>query len=154
MTDFEKIEGFNYEVNSEGVVRRVCNNGSYKIMKPRTGTRGYLQVQLCKDSKHVNFKIHRLIATYFIPNLENKPYVDHIDRNRLNNCVSNLRWVSHEENMMNQDSYKEPRIYKTTEHSGMYTHIYYRVWYYDESNKRKSRRFKTEEEALLFKIKL
>lgn len=42
-------------------------------------------------------KLHRLIAETFIPNPENKPTVDHIDRNGLNNHVSNLRWATHSE---------------------------------------------------------
>ena len=43
--------------------------------------------------------VHRLIAQAFIPNPDNLPEVDHIDNNRENNAVSNLRWVTHEENM-------------------------------------------------------
>lgn len=45
--------------------------------------------------------VHRIIAQLFIPNPENKPYVDHIDTNRLNNKVTNLRWVTPSENMLN-----------------------------------------------------
>ena len=43
--------------------------------------------------------LHQLIAQTFIPNPENKPIVNHIDGNTLNNCVSNLEWCTQSENM-------------------------------------------------------
>lgn len=56
----------------------------------------------------VNHKIravHRLVAECFIPNPENKPTVDHIDRNEYNNHYRNLRWATMEEQERNQDRY-------------------------------------------------
>lgn len=47
------------------------------------------------------YSVHRLIAESFIPNPEKKPFVDHLDRNRKNNSVSNLRWVTNSENIQN-----------------------------------------------------
>ena len=48
-----------------------------------------------------DFQIHRLVAQAFIPNPLNKPCIDHIDGNQLNNTVSNLRWVDYKENANN-----------------------------------------------------
>lgn len=47
------------------------------------------------------FFVHRAVAELFIPNPENKPCIDHIDTDRTNNYVGNLRWVTHKENMNN-----------------------------------------------------
>lgn len=58
---------------------------------------GYRVVKL----KTQTYLVHRLVAETFIPNPHNKPQVDHIDRNRANNNICNLRWVTSHENMLN-----------------------------------------------------
>jgi hypothetical protein len=57
---------------------------------------------LCKDGKRFTKLVHRLVGKAFITNPDNLPQIDHIDRNKLNNCVTNLRWVSRSTNMKNQ----------------------------------------------------
>ena len=88
----------NYEVSNFGNVK---NKQTARILKPGKDTHGYYFVNLCKNGKHKSFKIHRLIAIAFIDNPLNKPYIDHINNQRTNNNLSNLRWVTSKENSMN-----------------------------------------------------
>ena len=63
---------------------------------------GYSKIPyMCIKINGKKEKVHRLVALTFIPNPENKPYVDHIDTVSTNNQVSNLRWVSPSENNNN-----------------------------------------------------
>ena len=98
--DIEGYEGL-YQVSNLGRVKSLKYN-KVKILSPSKGNHGYLSVMLCKDGICKNIRIHRLVANAFIPNLDDKPYVDHIDTDRTNNNVSNLRWVTAKENNDNE----------------------------------------------------
>jgi hypothetical protein len=77
---------------------------SYKrgiYLKPGANGRGYLQVMLSKDGEVKNKKIHRLVAETFLEADDEKNEVDHIDGDRTNNNLSNLRWVTSSENHQN-----------------------------------------------------
>jgi hypothetical protein len=88
-------ENENYSINEKGEIK---NNITKKILSPSINKdSGYYQIDLWKDNKSKKYTLHRLVANNFIPNLENKPTVDHIDGNRLNNNVSNLRWATYSE---------------------------------------------------------
>ena len=91
----------NYQVSNIGRVRNVKTE---KILKPRVGGSGkcYFIVALYKDNTRANSYIHRLVAQEFIDNPVNKKYVDHIDHNKTDNTILNLRWVSNSENSMNR----------------------------------------------------
>lgn len=65
------------------------------LLKPTANSRGYLEINI--DNKHC--KIHRLVAMAFIPNVENKDCINHIDGNPLNNRLDNLEWVTSSENL-------------------------------------------------------
>lgn len=60
---------------------------------------GYEMVNLKKDGKHSTKKVHKLVATAFIPNLDNKSCIDHINGIRDDNRVENLRWCTQKENL-------------------------------------------------------
>ena len=73
-----------------------------KIMKQSKDKGGYLIVSLYdNESKCKNFKVHRIVASAFIPNDDNLPQIDHIDCNRMNNKISNLKWCTCKENHAN-----------------------------------------------------
>ena len=61
--------------------------------------RGYKLCNLYKNRKRKTIYLHRLVALAFIPNDNNKLIVHHVDGNKLNNCITNLKWVSYSENI-------------------------------------------------------
>ena len=86
----------NYLVSNLGKIKSLPRNGTSKnekILKPKINKVGYHSVYVGKWKL-----IHRLVAELFIPNPYNKPFVDHIDHNKSNNSIDNLRWVTMEEN--------------------------------------------------------
>ena len=90
MEIWKNIECFEqYSVSNLGNVR---NNQTGRILKPRKHTGGYMRVMLCKDKKHYDYYIHRLVAMAFISNPKNLPEVNHKDEDKTNNVVENLEW--------------------------------------------------------------
>jgi hypothetical protein len=66
---------------------------------------GYYFINLYNNGKHFHRPLHILIAQAFIPNPLNKPQVDHIDGDKTNNSISNLRWATAKENMNNPNTH-------------------------------------------------
>lgn len=115
----------NYMVSNYARVKSIATIVEYKDgrrrqrrekLKPQTYNDGYVMVRLFNQNNErgVLIKAHRLVAGAFIPNPENKPYIDHINAVRDDNRIENLRWVTHEENMNNPITRERNRI-KTTE---------------------------------------
>lgn len=97
------IENYeNYVINDSGdCLQTVWSVKSKKYLRPAISSNGYYTVNLCKDGKTKSRTLHSLIAEAFIPNLEEKPCIDHINGIRTDNRVENLRWCSYQENNRN-----------------------------------------------------
>lgn len=94
---WKDVEGFQgYKISNLGRVKSYHNNTT--IIRKSNIVVGYKHLMLSKNKKKYNFYIHRLVAEAFIPNPENKPEINHIDGNKLNNNISNLEWCTRKEN--------------------------------------------------------
>lgn len=110
MEEWKPIKDFeDYHVSSYGRVRSF-KNGKELIRRANDDTRGYLGLTISKNGGAFMKKIHRLVAEAFLERPENKCEVDHIDRNKANNMVSNLRWVSHSVNTSNVPMRKNNKL--------------------------------------------
>lgn len=107
--DIPGYEG-RYMVSNHGRVKslaryRYDSRRAYSVqsryLKQTINKDGYRVVSLHIDGKAKTVTVHRLIAAAFIPNPNNLPCIDHIDGNRANNSLDNLRWVTHKENSLN-----------------------------------------------------
>ena len=90
-----------YWVSNLGNVKRIYKNGKERILKPTITYKGYKRIDLIRLPIRVNGLIHRMVAECFIPNPENKPLVDHINEDKGDNRVENLRWATNTDNQRN-----------------------------------------------------
>lgn len=100
MEEYRKIKGFErYSVSNYGNVRSDITG---IILSKRKASNGYLRVNLRTGKvayeKPTVVHVHRLVAEAFLPPIEGKTYVNHIDGNKDNNNVSNLEWCTPQEN--------------------------------------------------------
>ena len=105
--DIEGYEGL-YQISHLGRVKSLARviyktDGTIqtfkeRILKTTLDTKGYVICNLSKEYKCKTFRVHRLVANMFIPNLNNKPQVNHINGIKADNRVSNLEWVTNSEN--------------------------------------------------------
>jgi len=154
------IEGFEDYIIYE-------NRGEYskkrnKFIKPYiskhnryTIDKCYYHICLYKNGKQYSKRLHRLLSLAFIPNPENLPCVDHIDRNSQNNAIENLRWASYSTNKINSGVQKdnvlgEKYINKTKDK----TYVYYRFRIFQDKKMVIQKSLKTLEEVIQFKNEL
>lgn len=106
--DIQGYEGL-YQVSNLGRIKsleRVVSFGKQrrlvkeKIRVQKYDKKGYCTVTLSKDNKIKHAKVHRVVAEAFIPNPLGLKEINHIDENKENNCVDNLEWCTHYENVM------------------------------------------------------
>lgn len=99
-----------YSIDEHGII---LNMKSKIYKKPNIANTGYYVITLYKNNKSKTYLLHRLIAIHFIPNPNNKPCINHIDGNRLNDELSNLEWVTHQENMVHAWRYRKRTCWMT-----------------------------------------
>ena len=93
----ERFRDTEYFVNKEGDIFR---NG--KKLKPKTDKDGYKIVGLWQNNKPKYFRVHRIVGELYIPNIENKPEINHLDGNPDNNNINNLIWSTSKENIQHK----------------------------------------------------
>ena len=109
--DIENYEGL-YQVSNYGNIRSLnaiinCKGAKGienhirkgRILKPSINTKGYYYVNLSKNGKVKNLRVHRLVANAFLKNEYNLPIINHIDGNKLNNNILNLEFCNYSHNL-------------------------------------------------------
>lgn len=102
--DIPEYEG-RYKISNYGSVISVGGNEKSYFRKSKKKSLiktkgGYWSVSFCVDLKRRIFDVHRIVAKLFVPNPDNKPFVNHKDGNKLNNRANNLEWCTQQENII------------------------------------------------------
>lgn len=94
--EWRNIPGDKYEVSDTGLIR---NRNTGALLKPFISQHGYAHIDLCHDGKRTRHAVHRLVAAAFIPNPDNLGDVNHKNGAKLDNCRTNLEWMTRKDNI-------------------------------------------------------
>jgi len=111
----------NYEISENAVI---FNTKTCRIISHQMRPNGYVAVWLKNDKERKLCSLHRILIESFIENEDNLPCVDHIDRNKKNNSLENLRYCSYLDNSRNRPRTKNNKLGKHISNSNT---PYYRV---------------------------
>ena len=97
-----------YYISNKGKIKRIrIRNGKPELIKLNENTKGYYYFYLLNTKNKEKYYVHRIVAQLFLEQNKGKYIVDHIDGNRKNNNVTNLRWVTISENNLNRKCHRE-----------------------------------------------
>lgn len=139
-----------YSVSDTGLVR---NDRTGRILKEAYDLAGYAILTPFNEGTGCTRTVHRLVASAFMPRTDDALVIDHIDRDKRNNHVSNLRWVTKQQNMFNRTKQKRAAFSK---HIGVSFDVSRGKWLGRVMLDGKHRflgRFNTEDEALIEVVK-
>ena len=109
LENFQDIKDFpNYKINENGEIYSKIRN---RLLKSKMN-KGYIKICLRKNNKGYTKTLHRLLCIQYLPNPNNFPCIDHINRDKLDNSLTNLRWLSYATNAKNKSSKKSYYFYR------------------------------------------
>jgi len=147
--NYKKFEDYeNYIIFKTGKIFSLIRN---RFLKP-CNNRGYLVVNMTNSTKQTLLRVSRILGLLFVPNPENKPEVDHINNNSLDNRLVNLRWADSTEQKYNRGINRN----NTSGVKGVGFCKERKKWVSSLMVNRKniSKRFESKEEAIVYRREL
>ena len=106
MEEWKEVHGYpDYKISTMGRVMSY-KWGKERLLECNPNKEGYRLVQLLKNGKRKTIAVHRQMGLTFLPNFYGLPEVDHKDKNRQNNSLYNLHWVTKSEQNTNKTNYR------------------------------------------------
>ena len=137
------IDDDRYEVSDDGLIR---NTETGRVLKQRDSN-GYRTCYITRDGRTSCYMVHRVVAKAFVPMIEGKNVVDHINRDKTNNSVQNLRWTDTSQNNRNRSRFhsKTDGLHNITQNGNKFVVSFMQ----NRETTRKS--FETQEEAIAWR---